>query len=291
MTESRNNVVLAVDGGGTRCRVACEVDGIVHCAETGAANVSSDFDGALTQIRAGMMEISRTVGIAVQQMVTWPAFVGLAGVTDNEIAGRLRDALGLACARIDDDRPAAVRGALGTRDGLIAHCGTGSFLAVQTNGAMRFAGGWGSVLGDEASAQWVGRRALSETLCTYDGTQAETDLTQKLMADLQGPAGIVRFAGSATPAQFGALAPSVTFAAKNSDPVARGILQAGADYIAGTARKLRWQPGQAICLTGGIAAHYANYLPTEMQSVIRPSLGEPLTGALALAKEVRHEHQ
>ncbi|WP_170374346.1 BadF/BadG/BcrA/BcrD ATPase family protein [Ruegeria atlantica] len=290
MNESRDNAVLAVDGGGTRCRVACEIWGAVHSVETGAANVSTDFDSALAQIRAGLDQLSRQIEVTIGDLITLPAFVGLAGVTDAAIAGRLRDALGLTCARVEDDRPAAVRGALGAQDGLIAHCGTGSFLAVQADGAMRFAGGWGSILGDEASAQWVGRRALAETLRAYDGTQAETDLTQMLLADLQGPAGIVRFAGTATPAQFGVLAPTVTSAAKKGDAVAVHILRAGAGYIADIAKQLGWQAGQTICLTGGIAGQYAHYLPDDMQSAIRPSLGEPLTGALALAKEIRHEH-
>ena len=156
---------------------------------------------------------------------------------------------------------------------------------------MRFAGGWGSVLGDEASAQWVGRRALAEALCAYDGTQAKTELTQKLLSDMDGPSGIVRFAGSATPTQFGALAPKVTSAAKAGDAVAIQVLQSAADCIAGTALRLGWQPGGAFCLTGGIAEHYSDYLPEDMQSALRAPLGEPLTGALALAKEVRHGHQ
>ena len=266
------------------------IDGVVHSVETGAANVSTEFEGALAQIRMGLTQLSDRVGVQVPQMLGLPAYVGLAGVTDKQIAQRLRDALGLTCARVEDDRPAAVRGALGARDGLIAHCGTGSFLAVQANGAMRFAGGWGAVLGDEASAQWVGRRALAETLCAVDGTRIETDLTLKLLDELHGAAGIVRFAGTATPAQFGALAPAVTSAAQHGDAAAAEIMQAGADYLERTARRLGWQTGQTICLTGGIAGHYADYLPDDMRSAIRPPLGEPLTGALALAKEVRHEH-
>ncbi|MEX0283517.1 MAG: BadF/BadG/BcrA/BcrD ATPase family protein [Paracoccaceae bacterium] len=290
MTESPISAVLAVDGGGTRCRMACEVDGVVHSIETGAANVSTDFEGALVQIRAGVDEISRRLGVEEKAMRNWPSFIGLAGVTDERIAGQLRDALGLTCARIEDDRPAAVRGALGAQDGMIAHCGTGSFLALQEGGQMRFAGGWGPVLGDEASAQWVGRRSLSEALCAYDGTRSATGLTEKLLADLDGPAGLVRFAGMATPTQLGALAPEVTSAAQGGDAVAEGILQDGADYIAKTAARLGWHPGRVICLTGGIAPFYAPYLPEDMQAAISVPLAEPLSGALALAKEVQHEH-
>ncbi|WP_271949344.1 BadF/BadG/BcrA/BcrD ATPase family protein [Ruegeria faecimaris] len=290
MIESLHNAVLAVDGGGTRCRVACEVAGIAHSVEVGAANVSTDFQAGVSQIKLGLDQLSGKLGIGVEGLLASPAFVGLAGVTDQAISTRLRDALGLKHARIEDDRPAALRGALGAQDGLIAHCGTGSFLARQTGRDMRFAGGWGSVLGDEASAQWVGRMALSLALRAFDGTQTRSDLLTTLLSEHDGPAGIVRFAGAADPAQFGAIAPKVTMAAQDDDVVAQQIMRAGAAYLADTATHLGWSPGAALCLTGGIGGQYASYLPENMQSDLRAPLGEPLDGALALAKEVEHEH-
>ncbi|WP_282119038.1 BadF/BadG/BcrA/BcrD ATPase family protein [Ruegeria atlantica] len=290
MTESLSNAVLAIDGGGTRCRVACEVDGIVHSVETGAANVSTDFDASVLQMKSGITQIAQMLAVDVQDLTQLPAFVGLAGVTDDHIARRVQSALGLTRACVSDDRPAALRGALASQDGLIAHCGTGSFVASQKDRVMRFAGGWGPVLGDEASAQWVGRFALAEALNSVDGIQVTSDLTQKLLDDFGGSAGIVEFAGRATPTEFGALAPMVTTAAVSGDDVARKIMQAGATYIADMAARLGWQPEVAICLTGGISPHYAHYLPAAMQSEIRPPSGEPLAGALALAKEVPHEH-
>ncbi|WP_170409621.1 BadF/BadG/BcrA/BcrD ATPase family protein [Ruegeria atlantica] len=286
MTESLNNAVLAIDGGGTRCRVACEAAGIVHSVETGAANVSTDFEASILQMKSGITQMAQMLAVDVQGLTRLPAFVGLAGVTDDRIAGRVQSALGLTRARVSDDRPAALRGALGSQDGLIAHCGTGSFIASQKDRMMRFAGGWGPVLGDEASAQWVGRFALAEALNSVDGVQASSDLTQQLLDELSGAAGIVEFAGRATPTEFGALAPLVTTAATSGDVVAKKIMQAGAKYISEMAAGLGWQPDVAICLTGGISPYYADYLPADMQSEIRPPSGEPLTGALALAKEV-----
>ncbi|MBO9411152.1 MULTISPECIES: BadF/BadG/BcrA/BcrD ATPase family protein [unclassified Ruegeria] len=290
MTESQNTAFLAVDGGGTRCRVAAEVDGVVHSVETGAANVSTDFEGGVRQIAAGLSELAAGLDTSVAELVRWPAFIGLAGVTGDSVADRLRVALDMPNARIEDDRPAAVRGALGSSDGLIAHCGTGSFLAVQINGDIRLAGGWGPILGDEASAQWVGRRALSEVLNTEDQIQAKSSLTQAFSNQFGGVAGIVEFAGQAAPGAFGALAPQVTAAAADGDQVARQVMQAGADYIGGMAKRLGWKAGLTLCLTGGIGPHYADYLPADMQAALRPAQGEPLIGALALAKEDAHEH-
>lgn len=291
MSESENHAVLAVDGGGTRCRVACDVDGEVHAVETGAANVSTDFEGGADQIRTGVARLAERLGRPAADLFDWPAFVGLAGVTGDAVAGRLKAVLNLTNARVEDDRPAAVRGALGATDGLVAHCGTGSFLALQTRGRMRFAGGWGSVLGDEASAQWVGRRALAEALNVADGVQESSGLTRALSDRLGGTAGIVAFAGQASPGEFGTLAPQVTSAAVDGDIVARKVLQTGADYLTDMAARLGWKPGLTLCLTGGIAPHYVDYLPSDMQNAIRPPQGEPLAGALALAKEVADEHR
>lgn len=291
MTESLNSAVLAVDGGGTRCRVACEVSGIIQSVETGAANVSTDFDASIRQIQAGFAQMAQMLGVGQQDLVRLPSFVGLAGVTDDRIAGRVEEALGLVRARVQDDRPAALRGALGEQDGLIVHCGTGSFIASQKDSVMRFAGGWGPVLGDEASAQWVGRRALAETLNAVDDVQASSALTQELMAEFGGAAGIVDFAGGAAPTEFGALAPKVTSAAVSGDVVARRVMHAGAAYVTEMAHRLGWRHQMAICLTGGIAPHFAEYLPADMQSALQRPLGEPLAGALALAKEVQNEHR
>lgn len=107
MIESLHNAVLAVDGGGTRCRVACEVAGIAHSVEVGAANVSTDFQAGVSQIKLGLDRLSGKLGIGVEGLLASPAFVGLAGITDQAISTRLRDALGLKHARIEDDRPAA----------------------------------------------------------------------------------------------------------------------------------------------------------------------------------------
>ena len=53
--------------------------------------------------------------------------------------------------------------------------------------------------------------------------------------------------------------------------------------------KLGWTSGLPICLTGGIGPHYRGYLPEMMQTSVAPALGEPLTGAIALAEDFRKE--
>ena len=252
-------------------------------------NVSTDFAAAGAELRRGLEEVARRAGKTVEELAHVPAYVGLAGITGPDIADRLAAALPMRHARIEDDRPAALRGALGDQDGIVAHCGTGSFAAARIGGRISLAGGWGPVLGDEASAQWVGRRALSRTLDTVDGFVAETDLSRSLLEKFGGAPAVVAFAGTASPAELGALAVAVTENAAKGDAIASDILQDAADYIAATSRNLGWTTCLPLCLTGGIGPHFEAYLPEEMRAAVTPALGEPLTGAIALAVEFRKE--
>ncbi|MEM8581357.1 MAG: BadF/BadG/BcrA/BcrD ATPase family protein [Pseudomonadota bacterium] len=289
MSSPKHTTALAVDGGGTRCRIAVQRNGAMSCFETGSANVSTDFDGAVSQVLDGLKGVAAKMAIDIDDLVSLPAFVGLAGVTDRHIAEKLEAALPLTNVRIEDDRPAALRGALGNHDGVIAHCGTGSFFGLKLGSDMRFSGGWGPVLGDEASAQWVGRAVLRDTLETVDGRRTKSELANELLDEFEGAAGIVRFAGAARPSDFGAIAPKVTDFAARGDALAERIMSAGASEIERGLTHIGWTPGRAICLTGGIGPQFESYLPVTMQTEIVPASGEPLSGALRLASELENE--
>lgn len=290
MKEDDNMPIVAIDGGGTRCRLAvrngASPDVIV---ETGAANVSTDFDGAVLQIKNGLRELGRISGIPESELHRYSAFAGLAGVTGSETANRIRSVLPFKHLHIEDDRPAALRGALGSNDGIVVHCGTGSFFAAQKSEQMRFLGGWGAALADEASAQWVGRKALRITLDRVDGRYPPSAMSEQLLSEMGGTPGIDRFASRAKPRDFGALAPKVTKAAVENDPLALRVMYAAVGEISDVLPDLGWTPGLALCLTGGIAPHYADYLPPEMRECIVAPKGEPLDGAIELATKFSRE--
>lgn len=285
---------LALDGGGTRCRLALSSGADVIAVETGSANISTDLEGAVAQVQDGLAQLAVKTGLTVEALAKCPIYIGIAGVTGPVIADRFAAALPFQTIRVTDDRPTALRGALGERDGLIAHCGTGSFFAAQIAEKTRFAGGWGSVLGDPASAQWVGRRALACTLEEVDHLRAASGLGAQLLTRFGGAAEIVAFAGSARPVDFGRVAPAVTEWAAKGDPLALAIMTEAGQEIATTLQKMGWHGDLALCLTGGIAPEFRSYLPPAMQAAIIPPAGTPLDGALALAqdfaREARHDH-
>lgn len=287
MPEISTTMAIGLDGGGTKCRLRLwRADAPAVTVTGGAANVTSDFDGAIGEIRRLFDALARTSGVPLHDLFDLPAYLGLAGVMGEAMAKRVAAELPLTRVRVEDDRKAAVTGALGPQDGALAHCGTGSFLALKRRGRIDFAGGWGALLGDEASAQWVGRKALGAALRVADGRADASDLTAQIMDRFAATDRIVAFAATATPADFGAIAPMVTAAAAEGDPVARQILQVGADDIAQGLHAMGWKDGSPVCLTGGTGPAYADYLPAGMRASLRVRSGEPIDGAVALARDL-----
>ena len=282
-----DRAALAVDGGGTSCRFALEAGGRRHVVRLGSANVSTDFDGAIATVRAGLDQLAAETGVALDALCGVPAHVGLAGAVDAALAGQVRRALPLRRVKVEDDRPAAVRGALGMADGALAGLGTGSFLGMQRDGAIRLAGGWGSRLGDEASGFWIGREALNATLGVYDGLLPETPLSAAIWARFDGrPSELVGFSIAATPGEIAALAPEVIAAAGAGDPVGRDILGRGAAYIAGTLDRMGWRAGLPLCLLGGVAPGYRPFLPAALAAAVTEPLRTALDGALSIARQL-----
>ncbi len=283
MSDGIAHRVLAVDGGGTRCRLVLDGPGGRLSTEAGPANVSSGFDAAIAQIRAGLSALAAKAGMDAEALFGVPAYVGLAGVTDAAMAARVARALPLRRARVGDDRLSALRGALGARDGIIAHFGTGAFFALQAGGVVRLAGGWGPLLGDEGSAFWLGRTALSATLDAVDGLTPSTPLTDRLLARFGAPGQIVAQAAEATAAEIAALAPEVTGAAAAGDATGLRLLRAGSDHIGRVLAAMGWTPEMALCLTGGLGPVYRDYLPAPLARALVAPMAAPIDGAVELA--------
>lgn len=283
--------VLALDGGGSRCRLAAEfaADGDRVVVESGPANISSDLAGGIAAVLEAVAKLAGELELSSARLWQLPMYAGLAGVTGPELAVRVATELPFERVRVDDDRSAAIRGALGEDDGAVVHCGTGSFFAVQHAGELSTAGGWGAVLGDHASAMWLGREILSCVLDVHDKLGNSTALVEALNERFDSPSRIVGFARDATPAEFGALAPLVTRAAAQGDVAACHLMRRGAEHICGVIGRLGWQSGAKICLTGSLAPHYHDYLDAQFARDVAPAKGEPIDGAISLAREFERE--
>lgn len=289
MGEAGQDGLIGVDGGATTCRFALQRGGKRTVVETAGVNVTTNSGAAVETLRDGFAQLATLAQIAPDALADIPAFLGLAGLQTDDAARAIAAALPLKRAEYAEDRLPAVVGALGARAGSVAAIGTGSFLGRQTDEAVTFAGGWGLMLGDEASGAWIGREILAAALRAEDGMMPHTDLTRTVLADLGGPHGAVAFARDATPDAFGAepRVRAVFEAAAAQDPVATELLGRGATYIATALRALGHETTDPLCLMGSVAPEYAPYLDPNL-TVVRPN-GTALDGALALAARIgRH---
>lgn len=270
--------LVAVDGGGSGCRVAlADLNGrVLAQASGGPANLSSDPDGAL-----------RHIGLAVQQAMGGidpgrvVAHMGLAGVLNAGMADRVAGAFGFARCSVGDDRETSLIGALGDRDGLLFSLGTGSIMAGRSGGTVRHVSGWGLQVSDQASGAWLGRALLERVLLCHDGMFPHSTLSDTVLHDMGGPVGIVGFAATARAADYAALAPRIV--AAQGDSTATALMTAGACFIERTLAVL--DPGRAgvICLAGGVGPHYAPWLSPGAKARLTAPLGSALDGALTLA--------
>ncbi|RMF33114.1 MAG: ATPase [Alphaproteobacteria bacterium] len=284
MAQTDDIPIVAVDGGGTSCRFALLHAGRRHEAKLGGANVMTDCDRAIRTIRDGISGLAAEAGLGETGLARAVAYLGLAGVRSEDLARRVAGALAVGKVLVEDDRPSTVVAAFGSGDGTVAGIGTGSFVARQREGAISALGGWGFHLGDEASGAWLGRLALARCLHAIDGICAPSPLTDSLLAEFgDRPDRMMEFARDARPAEFGRFAPRVIEAAAAGDANGRVLMQRGADYIMDAARALGWQPGEALCLAGGIGPHYREYLPAEAAGAVTAPRGSTLDGALELA--------
>lgn len=287
MTPDPVTCVIGIDGGGTACRFALRWPDGRHDITLGPANVTTDPDGAIATLLDGLHRLADQAGLPGTALARIRTHAGLAGVVSEAQAAQIADALPVRDAQVTDDRMTTLVGALGAQDGAVLSVGTGSFIARRTQGACRFVGGWGLMLGDEASGAWLGRRLLSAVLQAEDGLHPHTDLTRAILSEFADATAIILFAQSATPGDFAAYAPRVAEA--GDDATAARLMEAGARYLQAALAVLGWQPEEPLCLLGGLGPRYANWLPPPIRAALTPPRGSALDGALALARTNRKD--
>jgi glucosamine kinase len=282
MSESRPSSLIGIDGGGSSCRFALLRDGARLEVTLGAANAFSDRAGTVATLREGIARLAAQAGLSHGDIAAARLHAGLAGIMTPGDAAEVAAALPVRAARVTDDRPTTLRGALGEAEATLAAIGTGSFFGRQSGGSARFIGGWGFRLGDEAAGAWLGRALLAATLHAVDGLRPRTGLSDAVLKDFGAPSVLVTAAQGYAPRDFAALAARVVEAAGADDPLALDLMREGAGWIVKSATALGWSRAEPLCLTGGLGPHYARFLDAD---VVAPR-ANALEGALALAADI-----
>jgi N-acetylglucosamine kinase-like BadF-type ATPase len=299
---------LGIDGGGTKttCAVGDELH-LLAAATTGPSNIVRVGEA---QTRESLLQSVRqacgAAGIAPAQVSH--TCVGGSGAARPELAAIVRGILAeILPTPIDvvGDIQTSLEAAFDTGPGVIVIAGTGSVAyGRDRQGRTARAGGWGFAIGDEGSAHWIGRAAVSAVLRAADLTAetAEDRDDSPLAKSLFKAWGVsslddlARAANSIPPPDFAALFPAVT--ASSGDLATQVLTDAGrelAQVAAIVIHRLFVRANTAsvpVAMIGGVFRHaplvrevFYNELRTMDPRVeVNPQVVEPVEGALRMAR-------
>lgn len=279
---------LGIDGGGSGCRavIADEQGTILSSSVGGPANIMTDFDGARDNIAQVADAALRNAELPNVELANVASVIGVAGANVGDYAERLAESLPFRSVQIENDSAIALRGALGSDDGIVAAIGTGSIFIMQTNGKSKTIGGWGNVVGDQASGVWLGKRLLHDTLLCFDRIYPESPLYAHTMTRFNHSAeSLVSFAKDATPADFAGFAKEIMDSAAEDDSMATRIVQQAVSDIELILEKMSGAAQLPLCLIGSLGERYADHLSVHFQNRLQSPKGNAVSGAIAMAVE------
>ncbi|MGH9398127.1 MAG: BadF/BadG/BcrA/BcrD ATPase family protein [Terriglobia bacterium] len=235
-------VFLLVDAGATHARaLVCNSRGAaLGHGSGGPANAFAVGDRAawanlLVSIRKALAAAhARRENIDVA--VVGSASVDHSGHGSALIESNLRLFLRRADVRVVADALIALEGSLMGGPGVVVVSGTGSIVLGKTaQNEIAKIGGWGPLLGDEGSAQWVGRQTLQAAARATDGAGPPTSLVRALrrhfrIHSFEQIIDVV-YEHPWTPAELGVLAPLAARAAQHGDAVAIEIFRCGGQAL------------------------------------------------------------
>lgn len=146
-----------------------------------------------------------------------------------------------------NDVEIAYDGAFLAAEGVLVLAGTGSMAWAKVAGDSVRVGGWGDAFGDEGSAHWIGRKALSLASQSIDGRIAAPSFTDAMLAACGvGPHQLIDWAYTqpGSRAAYAALAEVVSGIAERGDTHATALLKAAASHLAKHAEAVRRKFGQ-----------------------------------------------
>jgi N-acetylglucosamine kinase-like BadF-type ATPase len=229
------NIVLGIDGGGTRTRASIVAgDQVLAHIESGSIKrLRVGAEIAETNLRALLTEAYKQAGIKqLRAASVGVASAAMPGVSE-WITAVLHD-FNVDRSEVVGDEVIALDAAFHGGPGILQIAGTGSnCIGRAPDGSRESAGGWSSRLGDEGSGYWIGLHSLRRALHAYD-REEPTKVLEKVGEIWETPTldALVNLGNSTPEPDFAALAPAMNELALAGDSVAVRVLrQAAADLV------------------------------------------------------------
>jgi N-acetylglucosamine kinase-like BadF-type ATPase len=299
------NLVLGIDGGGTRTRASIVAgERVLARAENGSIKrLRVGAEAAEEHLRALLKDVYARAGVTgVRAASAGVASAAMPG-TAEWITAVFLD-FGVERSEVVGDEVIALDAAFRGGPGILQIAGTGSnTIGRAPDGSRECAGGWSSHLGDEGSGYWIGLHSVRRALQAYD-REEPTQILQKV-GEIWGTPSLDDLAnlGDSTPGpDFAALAPAINELAEAGDPVAVKVLQRAAsdlvDFVLLVRAKLRRKHNIAgevpVAWTGGVIekmtlvreAFFAGLHAAAPQMPVGREAVVPMEGALWRAKQL-----
>ena len=282
-----DNLILGVDGGGTKTRaVLCREDGsIVGFGEAGGFNINNlSSQTCIANLRAALEAVfGRSQHHSVRA-----GFFGLCTIKDAEdvrVARELILQTGLHAEQIsiENDLANVLASGIPSGPGVALIAGTGSHVVARDElNQLTWCGGWGGLIGDVGSGYSLGIQAANAVARAHDGRGPQTMLTEALLAALKIPSatGLLRAVSDPSVGLHGiaALAPLVMRAAESGDAVAVAILDANAqglaECVATAVNRAALSEDFPVVFAGGVARSGPPF-----QSMLETAITRKLPGA------------
>lgn len=227
-------LVLGIDGGGTKTRVAiAEGERVIAHVEGGSIKrLRVGAEAAEEHLRLALKEVFEIAGkVKIDAATVGVASASMPGVHE-WITAVFKD-FGVTNVEVVGDEVIALDAAFKGGAGILQIAGTGSNCIGRTaDGARESAGGWSSHLGDEGSGYWIGLHAVRRALTAYD--REEKCGILDAVGRAWGTHSLEELVnvGDGTPGpDFAALAPLIDELAEAGDAVALGVLKQAAEDL------------------------------------------------------------
>lgn len=252
--------VIGLDAGGTKTvgLLADETGAIVRDARATGANLTMEGELGVEKVLFQVIEALDP---------PWPIAalcLGIAGAdreSQLELIRGVLERLGFRRGvRVVNDAVVALAAGAPDGIGIVVVAGTGSIAyGRDPGGRSARSGGWGYLLGDEASAFWLGHAAVRQGIRGVDGRGPATSLYDRICArvGVGSPQDLADwFYAKAMPrTSVASLAGVVEEAAAAGDEAAAALLDQAADHLAraahAVARKLEFPGPYPLILAGG----------------------------------------
>jgi len=306
---SRSQLILGVDGGGTKTMaLAATVDDAGHMTIIGRG-LGGPSNLRLQGVQPSLKSLDNAIDEALAA-AGMPgrkfdcAVLALAGSTSPDVQRDVSDwaknrdlALDLEVAH--DAMPVLAHG---TADGwgIALIVGTGSVaVGIDKQGRSVTKGGWGHWFGDKGSGFFLGYKALSAVAEASDDIGPKTMLSDMVLERLgtEDPRSILMKVseGGDVRRAVASLAPLVMEAAIRRDKVARKIVKAAVKeavkLVAAVAKALEFKKPYPLAIAGGVICSsqlFRDELMIKLNNIKRPPTGvtlvyEPVLGCLKMA--------